>query len=591
MKSVFYSTLVTCVLLTSFAFAGNSDREFSILESRDIDVLTPEQCRLELAEQDSGAHFMGKEDQRDGLFKWVPNGLPAVVSRPECSSARIDEIMQTQRNGRVQAQALQDFFSQCGEHLARQAPSALGALAGMASMQYDLCEHPRMRLVHMRLADGAILRGFLALQETQEPRPLILIKCGLFCESGELTQKHLMAHLFDESPFHVLAINNLTSRAYVRDNQAVVLGGLIEGDQLLQVADLFKKSNLAPRISQFHTTGMSLGGQGSLYAPFLARYHGDQGVKFGGNLAICPVVELEPSIRTFFSDDRKGTFARWYFLNKIVGKLRDVPIVRELFPDGNVSNSEIPGRVALGMIDFLKTRRLPPPFENEKISTEADVWRLHRFLSVSNERRQFPTFAIGAADDSLVQAQSNYLPLQEKLKTRSGDDLNLVLTATGEHCAFSQMYGWDTATAIFRGFLLSQSAELSPKTASIAYRWQSPRLNSRLGEQHFSQAFELREHDDQMRLTFVIYMPEARAGFRTCKEFDPYNAPAGCFRSATIRLPLADLGVGALPVPESETHAQALTRYANTHLVLQDQQRAKLHLNSSEVAQIAYRYY
>ena len=104
---------------------------------------------------------------------------------------------------------------------------------------------------------------------------------------------------------------NVSGTDYLKDNGVVAVGGFDEGDQIMQVAEIVKDSNakLSQYISDIHVLGFSLGGNGALFSSLYNSFSEDRPIS--SVAAICPVVNLQPTMESVFSKSFRGFFTEY----------------------------------------------------------------------------------------------------------------------------------------------------------------------------------------------------------------------------------------------------------------------------------------
>src|SRR5690606_31600793 len=98
-------------------------------------------------------------------------------------------------------------------------------------------------------------------------------------------------------PFHVLVLGNTTGTHFVYDNRYVSIGGLIDGNSILNLLDWLESSPLAERISSFHLAGVSLGGHAILAAALYESFRPARKIPVRSYLVQSPVVDIEASFK------------------------------------------------------------------------------------------------------------------------------------------------------------------------------------------------------------------------------------------------------------------------------------------------------
>lgn len=586
---------------------------FASLQTADFRIMDPAECwreyKKERSEQQSsedryrrgieGAAFFqrdmerlnsdefGETENEMGWFDWAPTGTRSRAVRPQCSADALETLLlQTGSRKSLQSDAIDRFFKACGEQLAREAPDNSVALAKITRTRYQICDHPRMRKVLMRVSDGNVIRGVLALKPGNIRRPLVIVKAGVFGNVGDTSHRFQLMQFFDATPFNVLALASTTGADFTRDNEHLSVGGYDEGMHLVRIARQVRQLPIGKFISSVHVTGVSLGGHGVLYASYLNPFNPGPSNQplISSALAMCPVVELRPSMKDLFTGGPKRKLARWVFLDEIKTVVDAVPVLRRFFPDVDSAPPErIPEMVADGAVDYYKKRSSDwalPPFNGRHIQNKKEFWALNSFTHLVDKPFPTPTLAFAAHDDWIVDTYLNSKVLAERASRANDNQLHVVTVPRGNHCVFSMIYGWDIASALTRGFVLSHSPELLARarfeSALIPAKMLPYRIKVWDAEQHLSQDFRAEAKEDTFRVRFHIWNGYAHQS--GCWTQSVYEGDKDCIRTETAEIPWSALGSAAwAKSPRNEVEAEALTRWMNANLRIVDATGKLLH--------------
>ncbi len=511
-----------------------------------------------------------------GMFKWTPDGKMENGAYEGCSPAVLESILQKNAGSAAkQAQALRSFFGQCDQHLSRNAPGQVFQLLWLTGMKYELCDNPNIRRVVAKLDDGKILRGLLALKPGTTKRPLVIVRCGLFCNTGDITQRIMMMHLFDESPFHVLAVNSMTGSEFVRDNGHLGIGGLDEGAQALNLARIVNGSKITDTVSSIHYVGVSLGGQSALYASYMAPHNKVQegdAPAIASSMAICPVVDLEPSHKGLFSRPTVGSHLLAMLGEQVATVISVIPAIgARLFPEvaqgGAKASPEMMTRAFVSHYRSRGSGWSAKPFDDLSINSEADLWRANKFTALAGKPLEVPTLVIAANDDMLVPTDLNAKALQAKIQGNAG----VVRTAGGNHCGFSLAYGWPTMSTIYRNFILSHAPEFAAAKKTKSARIPGVALNTWDGDRVHTIEYDFAAGVANLAVKVRVIAGSSTApGGEYCSGINASVAPASCYTDHKFLLPLSSIAgrPSWARVPRTEAEAQALTRWANVNLAM-----------------------
>jgi len=76
-----------------------------------------------------------------------------------------------------------------------------------ANVRYKFRQHQNIEAVMVKLHDGRKIRGFLAMKKDEIKRPMVIVRCGVFCNAKEASGiRSFLIHLFDELVGQLLQI-------------------------------------------------------------------------------------------------------------------------------------------------------------------------------------------------------------------------------------------------------------------------------------------------------------------------------------------------------------------------------------------------
>ncbi len=619
-----FQPIVMFVMMTCAAIAQATDASdgfFYHLETKSFRVLDSETCerdykKAQRDEQVANSQFRDaisadlqsdaqSEIQIDpdeynslGLIRsWSPTGTRKRAVRPACSADALEYVvLNSSQSIANQATGIRNFFKACGDEMLFDAPPTWLGLLSISNTRYEYCKHPRIRKVMITMPDGNILRGILAMKPGEVARPLVIIKCGVFCNSGDTSHRFQIMHLFDEGPFNVLAVSNVTGAEYIIDNEHLEVGGFDEGMQIIRLANMIEQMPLSRYVSSLHFSGVSLGAQSAFYASFLNQYNlsSSQAPHFKSFLAMCPVVELQPSISSLFGNSMKGKIARRLFLRQFLDILTHVPVLGRYFPGiDQIPTNKIPEHVAEGAVAYYKSVGddwALPPFSGRRIRDMEDLWKTNSFIGLADQMLETPTLAFASEDDWIVTTSDNAGALALRLGNQINNKLQVVTVPQGNHCAFGTMYGWDVASAVVRNYVISHSPELLRRrrieTAAIRPDRVTFRLRPGETEKHISQDFEAQTGRNFIRVTFNIW--DSYENTDACFSANMYQGSRKCIRKEEIRIPLSDIGASWARVPNTGIEAEILTRWLNANLRIVDRNGQLLRETSAEPARLRW---
>lgn len=508
----------------------------------------------------------GVDNGKKQWFPWDPTGANNFPTSPGCTQEALhDLIWQNKRSASDQGKAINGWIQRCDQEISTpMSRHSIMPLIKFATMSYDFLDNPHIRAVKATLPDGRQLSGFIAMKPDNIPRPFVVAKCGVLCDAeASTTHRAFMMHLFDEAPFHVLALANITATDFQRDNKAFSVGGFDEGRQLYQIAQLLRSpdSPIANRISSVHVVGASLGGSGALYSGLYSSVNDPEGQRnIQSVTAICPVVVVENSVKRLYAATPVSTVATFRTIKQLRDLFGFVPVLNRIFPNGwrGLRGDKLYKKVSEAMFEYYRdwTEKSPwdlRPFKGTKVTSVKQFWELNDFRNYTDDVR-VPTLTVAAENDDLVKVVDNTKLLNASLKKDPSEYIDTVFFNQGNHCAFGLANGWGNYSMLLREYIVSHSPEA--KDHWRENRVRLPRMNFDLGENDriVETLWKAREGDPNIHLKLKISSPR-RIGYRDEEVLVPIKS-----------LPLKDH-----EPPMGKYEVTSLTRFANTRFSLLDE--------------------
>ena len=574
---------------------------FAGLSTADFHLLKPAECRVDFkrfewsklqatdslrrqAEADP-QEFGAQSSARSAFLDWTPDGSEDRPADPNCQPGVLDRaLLAAGPRAPQEAAAISKFFARCGRHLERRAPGGILALARLYNNVYPTCENPNIRkvVIHLdSLGTKVTLRALLALKPGVERRPLIIFRCGVFCNAGDISHRIMLMHLFDQGPFNILAISGVTGAEYVVDNGFVSVGGFDEGHQMIRLAKMVQGLPLAKRVSSMHALGVSLGGQSALFASELNDFNRDAHNQpyFSSVLAISPVVDLLPSMKSLFEEPVKGRLAKYFFFEEFYKAITFMPILGQLFPNkDHFPRTQIPDVVAHSAADYYSktgSSWFMEPFRRFSIHDVKSLWDANRFSQLALHPLKTPTLVFSADDDLVVSTRLNAAYLHRLLEPVPNSNLQVVTVPHGSHVAFDLIYGWSTISSLFQGFFLAHSPELlkSRHFSYATFPLNRIRFFTRLwrdSETYETHTFKFAAGVQSLFINFGIFSRFQNQS--ACLNQTATDAENICYRNSEMQIPFSELR-GVAPwahVPLNGTEAAAMSRWANYNMAVID---------------------
>lgn len=584
-------------VIVGVAGAAAQAGDFPELGNSRIRVLTPEQCKEDFVKMPGSwrslQDAMGLLDFTRGkkrlVFRksgpWAPDGNGDFLEPAGCAPETLEGAMIASRSSvQRQAKALSDFFGRCGAEYKRNGSPT--ALADLIMTTYEMCEHPRIRKVIMNLETGEIVRGFLAIKPGAA-RPMIIGKSGVFSNPGDTSQRFMMMHLFDESPFHVLILASSTGADFVNDNRFIEIGGMNEAQHILEAADIMQQSALTSRISTIHSVSVSLGSQSGVFAAYTNKTNpGTDGYPLLTSvLGISPVIDLKASIDGVFKDRNISVLGRTLYDDVKSTVIHRDKSLESLFPPDSIKSEQVPdymGRHAVRYLQNRGTNWMLYPFNAMDISSLNDYWTANDFLRIaSTEPITTPYLSLASMDDPIVKTTPNSVGLQQavrKFTSRGGGEETQIAAVTvpnGNHTAFSQVYGWRMFSSFIRSYVVSRSPDLLKKRhiakmslPADAYTGDDFKLGE--NEVYYMPKFEFKADDPNVTVTQKIF---TIVDEDICTGLPLNRMQRNCLREAKFTFPIASIPQKPAWVrqPVTAAEAESLTRWANASFRIVDQ--------------------
>ncbi len=495
-----------------------------------------------------------------GLFEEVPDGLSTKDIKPDCDPRRFEDSVIGKKLSTAQYyETAKKYFSKCSGELTRKSTLGVLGLLKFSNFQYPFLSHPQVKEFLIKLPDGTRVPGILALKQDPRPRPLVIVRCGVFCSAAQTaSMKSYLMHLFDQSPFNVLMLANQTGMDYIYYNKKVTMGGWSEGYESIEIGKWMReKWEYKDRISSIHFMGISLGGNAAVMgAAFNDKYLLADGKKvFNSVTAICPVVSLRPTLDRLYGSQIVGRI----FSKMTKDHFREARNYVEDVPD-LISDEKIPS-TRLGMADYIGQLSSTSLQRRGIASTPQTFFKSNNFWNWKEEVKT-PLLVWASKDDMVVNNAINAEVVEHDDFYEKSPQVGVLNLKYGNHCGFSSAYGAHASAAVLRTFVLNNSPEFIDsysKKQELPWTFGFKKLSSEY--EHVGQNWNFYSQSDQVKVTFRIFNWN---GGNECGGQGPWAADASCTTSREYWLPISSLKTMGARVPRTEAEAQALTREFNT---------------------------
>ncbi|MFS4461049.1 hypothetical protein [Bdellovibrio sp. HCB2-146] len=508
-----------------------------------------------------------QEVSTQNVLDVIPDATGSHAVRPECDPHRLeDAVFKKKLSTPEYFKVVKQYFAKCQYELAEQ--KGMGALIRSARYTYPFFQHPQIRKFPVKLDDGTVVPGILALKQDPRPRPLVIVRCGVFCSAVQTSSnKNYMMHLFDQSPFNVLFIANQTGMDYLAANGQVSMGGWSEGYETLLVGKWMReKWEHRDRISSIHMMGISLGGNAAVFgASYNDRFPLADGSKvFNSVTAICPVISLKPTLDKLYNSQLVGRVFAKETKDHFAGArqyLRDVPdlLAPELIPTSRADMPEF-----IGTLPSTSLQRRGIASTTESFFKSNNFWNL-------KDPVKTPLLVWASKDDSVVNNDINARVLENDDTYKKVPTTAVLNLTYGDHCGFSAAYGFQAAAAVLRTYVLNHSPEFVDSYVANEMPWKfgSPKLGA--SYQHAGQSFEFSSGSSQIRVKFKLF--DTRGG-RDCDAGNIESSPMYCFVTKDYTVSVDSLKSIGARIPRNSVEAQALTREFNTKVEFKSKGKA-----------------
>lgn len=518
------------------------------------------------------------------------SGISRTFAQGECQGDRISEIFQEADNLSTQAERLRSFFERCGNDISSPFDrNSMLPLIKFSAIRYVLTENPHIKMATITMPSGRVVRGFLALKPDNQARPFILVKCGLFCDAKESSNVvSALMHLFDESPFNVLVLGNISGAQFERENKSFAVGGFDEGRQLYQIASYLKEeSQIKDRISSVQVLGVSLGGHAALYSALYSSQNilPSNGKAIDAAMAVCPVVNLENSLRRLYNHDLLSHGYALVTFRTLMSFADRLPFLGEALRQINKKNPyEFYDLLTTSSLQYYEnwTRERPwdlQPFFGTRIYEQQQFWRLNNFAAHVYQVI-IPTLVIVAANDDIVRYSDNaeLIPHDHPL-------VQVLSIPHGGHCGFSVANGYERWSRLLQDYFISNDPTWKHRRRSVMVDL-SPQLYERgffknfrppIFSEQVQAEWSIQLHRPDALLTLRYFNPLAGEGGASCLGIPAADADDSvearvCLGQVRIKVPLQKI-LAPLneSLPQTSFAAERLTRLLNTRTTLVDE--------------------
>lgn len=502
---------------------------------------------------------------QDKLLKPIPLAEPKGAIPPDCHPHEFQRLAAAHYQNAFQyGQDVKRYFNRCTAFLRQGQTKGLLGLLKFAMTEYDLSRNPLIKHQSVKLSDGSLIDSYIGVKDHWVKRPWVLVKCGVFCDiSSSDSSLNFLINLFDQSPFNVIFLSNHTGNLHIKTNHHLMVGGFYEAYDFYDIANWLKfESPYKDTVDSIHVLGISLGGSAAMAVSHWNELYESRDGRplFNSTMAICPVVNLGPTLKDMYAPTNKGRFftrLSWSALKEAEPYL---PEASDYLSRRNPPPSQV---FPTMMADISLRYGIPWEESNPPGRRGFQPLNIDELLSLNNfgllpKDLSIPTLAWASFDDPIVSFSLN----TETLIRSSYPQVNqgAVGVDYGGHCGFATAYGYGATTAILQSFILNNSPDFLMKQHSHQIKIAGHKPLMWPMDIHLRQWWIASAKKDYVTLHYETF--NAIAGV-ACRFMDPFKSYSSCRRHYTQKVPLESLKEFSLQVPENDTEAQILSRRLN----------------------------
>lgn len=485
------------------------------------------------------------------IVSWIPTGEHRLLSapcRPEVWGERLQDP-RVKTSAQLQGALVQKYFQDCRTELETGEDGFFVNVRRMMTMKYDPQGHPFLRRVIVNLPGNIKVKGLLGLKGDAKRRPLVIVRLGIFSNVEDFKpERAWLMMLFEQSPFNVLMLENMTSADFVANNSRFSFGGYDEGIQNLQVARLLTDpvEPLSQLVDSVHVFGISLGGHGVLFSSLLNKYNSPKGRPLINSFtALCPVVNLKPTMETLTQSGVKSAFVDLWGRQRLKGLETKIPtlVTYDSFSFLSKAVSEI-ARTYHGGLSYVSSVKLPPGMQDGP-----EFWKLNDFWSFYDDVRE-PVLIYATEQDPAVPYALNAQTLANKELKIDSKNIRVIELPQGIHCTLPVPYEWNALTTLFQSYILSHSP---------GFRMEERSLSLELTDEEWAGFF-----DKGSRVRFEVEEPGKKAGFVTVA-IEVENT-RGEEKTMNLSLPLSQFDFRFFNQNLSGSEQEMIVRWLNQNL-------------------------
>jgi hypothetical protein len=402
------------------------------------------------------------------ILGWVPDGHGKELS-PNCASelwARRLANPKVAPSVQLQGALIQKYFRDCAAELETGRNSEFANLTQMMSTKLEPEKNPFLHQVVFSLPGNIKLKGLLALKGDFKKRPLVILRLGVFSNVEEfMPERSWFMMLFEQTPFNVLVVENMSGSDFIADNSRFAFGGYDEGIQNILLAQILKDPNepLSRLVESLHLFGVSLGGHGVFFASLLNSLNSTKGRPlFQSFMAACPVVNLETTMHHLSSTKPFAYLVDLWSRKRLAGLPEKLPSVNDhdSFAFLEKSVSEV-ARTYQGGLSYVTSVKLPSGMVDGP-----EFWKLNDFWGFYKSV-QDPVLVLATHNDPIVPFGLNSQTLQSRKLNSVAANISVVEFPRGIHCTLPVPYDWKVISSLTQSYILSHAPGFKTKPEAL----------------------------------------------------------------------------------------------------------------------------
>lgn len=497
-------------------------------------------------------------------------GQNLTTVKSECDPKRLDELVDKNKTSKKFYTDVKAYFKRCNRDLTKGGWRGPASLVKFAQNKYPFFEHSLIKPFQIPAGDGVVVPAVLALKPGSTPRPLVIVKLGVFSPALDVTSaRNYMMHLYDQTPFHVVFLANQTGLDYIATNKRVSLGGWSEGAEALQAAIWLKNNEeLSSKFSSMHLMGISLGGNAAVFgAAYNDAYKKQTGIKiFNSVTAICPVITLKNTLDKLYQDSLVGSVFYKFTKDQFINARDYVVDVPDLLKDSDFPETTLMGNY-IGFLASTSLQRRGIASTTDKFLKSNNFWNLQ-------EKLETPLLVWASKDDMVVRNEINAAIFEkDTYYSKESPYVDVLNMDHGNHCAFSSSYGMASTSAVLRTQVLQHSPEFQGYWSKKMLSSTFPKPHLKPSQRHLEQEWKFVPQRRFVYLTYKIFDSQRDVA---CEELDPTQTvvPNRCTFDRTYLIPFSEMAELKLAVPKNETEAAASARDLNSRTEFVSQGRS-----------------